>query len=64
MRSSEKWLNCSWLVLAPLTYGDSSSAPTAPPPFGAPVSVLDGTLGNSGCPQQELESANSPLEGA
>ena len=34
VRSSEKWLYCSWLVVPPLTKGESSSAPTWPPPFG------------------------------
>src|SRR6202035_1964070 len=67
VRSSEKWLYGSWLVVPPLTNGESSNAPTWPPPFAdrpgiAPVGAA--RLGNCGWPQHELESANSPVDGA
>jgi len=50
--------------VAALDKRESSSAPTWPPP-GLPIALAGaGRLGKLGCPQQELESAYSPLEGA
>jgi len=54
VRSSEKWLYWSWTRLPPLTNGDSSSAPTWPPPGLPSAPVGAGRLGNVGWPQQEL----------
>ena len=50
--------------LPPLMNGDSSSAPTCPPPGCRSRLPAPAGSGSAGCPQQELESAYSPLEGA
>ena len=45
MRSSEKWLNGSSLVVPPFTYGEIRSAPTAPPPARCAGDRFEGIVG-------------------